>query len=141
MKKDVSTRQDDPSQIKQVFTSVRLKLWCCRFWQLQKWNTTDMAFPYWRIYWNKNHGGVIGYNQKEYAMSPDTLYIISPNTPYFSYFFSNNQKSFGLEEVRGKRVDEDENEQLLPVAPTRDRALGFKADSTMAKYFISNGIL
>ena len=113
MKKDVSTRQDDPSQIKQVFTSVRLKLWCCRFWQLQKWNTTDMAFPYWRIYWNKNHGGVIGYNQKEYAMSPDTLYVISPNTPYFSYFFSNNQKSFGLEEVRGKRVDEDENEQLL----------------------------
>lgn len=113
MKKDFLLQKGDPSQIEQVFTSVRLKLWCCRFWQLQKWNTTDMAFPYWRIYWNKNHGGIIGYDRKEYAMSPDILYIIPPNTPYFSHFFSTEKNNSNTEEVKGKRVDEHENEQLL----------------------------
>lgn len=113
MKKIISTRKDDPSQIKQVFTSVRLKLWCCRFWQLQKWTTSDMAFPYWRIYWNKNQGGVIGYNRKEYAMSPNKLYIIAPNTPYYSHYFSPNNTNDKVEQVQGKRVDEGEEETQL----------------------------
>ncbi|GIZ14887.1 helix-turn-helix domain-containing protein [Capnocytophaga catalasegens] len=110
MKKDISSKKGDPSVIKQTFSSVRLKLWCCRFWQLQKWNTSDMAFPYWRIYWNKNHGGIIGYDHKEYTMSPDVLYIISPNTPYFSHFLSPNKVFSSEESVQGKRVDENEDE-------------------------------
>ncbi|MFK8302743.1 helix-turn-helix domain-containing protein [Capnocytophaga stomatis] len=113
MGKENLTQRGDPSKVEQVFTSVRLKLWCCRYWQLRKWDTTDMAFPYWRIYWNKNYGGIIGYDQKEYVMSPDTLYIISPNTPYFSCFFSKKKENIYDEEVEGKRVDEDENEQLI----------------------------
>lgn len=113
MKKDFLDKKGDPSQIEQVFTSVRLKLWCCRFWQLQKWDTTDMAFPYWRIYWNKNHGGIIGYDQKEYAMSPDVLYLISPNTPFYSCFFSARKENTAVKEVSGKRVDENEDERLL----------------------------
>lgn len=113
MKKDFLHKKGDPSVIQQTFSSVRLKLWCCRFWQLQNWNTTDMAFPYWRIYWNKNHGGIIGYNQKEYIMSPDILYIIAPNTPYFSHYSSTKKTHIIAEGVQGKRVDEGENEEFL----------------------------
>lgn len=113
MRKESLAQKGDPSKVEQIFTSVRLKLWCCRYWQLQKWDTTDMAFPYWRIYWNKNYGGIIGYNQKEYAMSPDTLYIIPPNTPYFSCFLSSKNDNSQNDEVRGKRVDEDEDEQII----------------------------
>ncbi|MFK8265532.1 helix-turn-helix domain-containing protein [Capnocytophaga cynodegmi] len=113
MRKESLAQKGDPSKVEQIFTSVRLKLWCCRYWQLQKWDTTDMAFPYWRIYWNKNYGGIIGYNQKEYAMSPDTLYIIPPNTPYFSCFLLSKNDNSQNNEVIGKRVDEDEDEQII----------------------------
>ncbi|MDO4229376.1 MAG: AraC family transcriptional regulator [Capnocytophaga sp.] len=113
MKTDTLPKKGDPSVIQQRFSSVRLKLWCCRFWQLQKWNTIDMAFPYWRIYWNKNHGGLIGYEHKEYAMSPNTVYVIPPNTPYFSRYSSTPNLHTATESVQGKRVDENEDEQLL----------------------------
>lgn len=101
----------DPSSIQQEFTSIRLKIWCCRYWQLRYWNSTEMAFPYWRVYWNKNEGGVIGYKSNKYEMKPTKVYIIPPNTPYYSYYL--HQPSQQKYKVIGKRVDVDEDEHII----------------------------
>ncbi len=102
----------DPSEVQQVFTSMHIKLWCCRYWQLQTWSCSKMAFPYWRIYWNKNAGGVIGYGLSEYAMRPDHLYIIPPNTPFYSYILGQERTSKGIE-VSGRRITQGEEESLI----------------------------
>lgn len=109
-----STRErGDPSEVQQMFTSVQIKLWCCRFWQLHIWNCNVMAFPYWRIYWNKNRGGVIGLGHKKYIMEPDQLYIIPPNTPFYSYIQNSHRNNNGIT-VEGKRIDETDREQDIP---------------------------
>jgi AraC-like DNA-binding protein len=71
-----------------------------------------MVFPYWRIYWNKNSGGVIGYHHTEYAMKPDHLYIISPNTPFYSYIFDKKRSTTGIE-VSGRRIVKGEDESVI----------------------------
>ncbi len=107
-----SRERGDPSEVQQVFTSMHIKLWCCRYWQLQTWSCSEMAFPYWRIYWNKNRGGVIGYNHAEYAMQPDHLYIIPPNTSFYSYLIDREHRAQGINVV-GRRIDKDEDESKI----------------------------
>ena len=53
----------DPSKNQQTFTDVELKILCCRYWLLDVWNCNDLSFPFWRIYWNKNDGGILKFNQ------------------------------------------------------------------------------
>lgn len=106
-----SKGKGDPSSIQQEFASIGLKIWCCRYWQLQYWNTTEMAFPYWRIYWNKNEGGVIGYKKSEYKMTSNKVYIVPPNTSYYSYYFKPPLEN--TYKVVGKRVDVNESEQMI----------------------------
>ena len=72
----------DPSNQSQIFTNINLKVLCCRYWSLTLWDCNDMIFPYWRIYWNKNHGGVLGYNDELISMNPNFVYIIPPFTPF-----------------------------------------------------------
>lgn len=103
-------RKGDPSSVEQLFTSIRLKIWCCRYWQLQRWNTQNMAFPYWRIYWNRNVGGTIGYGKETYKMTPDFAYIITPNTPYYS--FIETAKNTHRHSVLGKPVVGEDDEDL-----------------------------
>ena len=102
----------DPSEIHQVFTGVNLQLWCCRFWQLKQWDCNDMAFPYWRIYWNKNAGGVVSYEQDSYELDENNLLIISPNTPFKAYIKNNHRLDNGIH-INGKRIDEQDCEQEL----------------------------
>ncbi|MDO5608101.1 MAG: AraC family transcriptional regulator [Capnocytophaga sp.] len=99
----------DPSEVKQEFVPVELKLWCCRYWQLQRWNCRKHSFPYWRMYWNKNRGGVLDFQGKEIAMQPGSVYLIPPNTSFASHIQS-SRNDFVDYEILGKRVDDFENE-------------------------------
>ena len=100
----------DPSNIQQKFTSIPLKIWCCRFWKLQEWNCTNMAFPYWRIYLNRNNGGILEYKGKQHPMKPDTVYVIPPNTLYHGYL-GNKKNGFDGIHVKGKRMEENDDEE------------------------------
>ncbi|MFS4454956.1 helix-turn-helix domain-containing protein [Maribacter sp. 2304DJ31-5] len=71
----------DPSKDAQEFKHLKLKLLCCRYWWFEIWKGQRMSFPYWRLYWNKNEGGYILYNEK-IDLKPDHFYLISPHTPY-----------------------------------------------------------
>lgn len=103
------TSKGDLSENKQDFLPLKLKLWCCRYWQLQRWNCRNHAFPYWRLYWNKNRGGFLNFRDKEIVMQPSEAYLIPPNT-YFSSYIGASRNNFVDYEVFGKPIDEYDNE-------------------------------
>ena len=109
----LSKREEgDPSEIQQVFNSINLQVWCCRYWKLSQWDCNEMAFPYWRIYWNKNHGGVVSFNGKTYEPDQNKLLIIPPNTPFQAYLKQNHMFETGIH-VKGKRINEEDNEKAI----------------------------
>ncbi|MFO7999971.1 MAG: AraC family transcriptional regulator [Marinilabilia sp.] len=110
MKPQKRTEKGDPSQIQQKFTLIPLNIWCCRFWKLKEWDCTDMAFPYWRIYWNKNHGGVLEYKDRRFVMNPENLYIIPPNTLYQAWYGNKKRFHSGIH-VKGRRIEAGEDEK------------------------------
>lgn len=77
----------DPSEIVQYFPKFNLQLLCCRFWWLLNWEYPQLAFPYWRIYYNIQTGGFIRTENRIYQLRPDTIYLISPNTSYSSWLY------------------------------------------------------
>lgn len=101
----------DPSNNKQSFTIVRLNILCCRFWKLDLWDCHDMAFPFWRIYWNKNTGGLLKTNQTIYNMEPDKIYIIPPFTSFSSKYVKNHFYKKGIN-VSGRSMKEYDNDEL-----------------------------
>ncbi len=74
-------KNGDPSADLQEFKHLELKVLCCRYWWLEIWKGERMSFPFWRLYWNKNEGAYVLYNQKIKLM-PDHLYLIPPHTPF-----------------------------------------------------------
>lgn len=72
----------DPSENKQHFLNFYIKVHCCRFWYLSEWELTNMAFPFWRIYYNTIEGARIFHNEREIALNKGVIAIIPPNTSY-----------------------------------------------------------
>lgn len=99
----------DPSSNKQNFMNVKLKMLCCRYWYLDLWDCHDMVFPFWRLYWNKNEGGEILFQDEVYEMNPHHLYIVSPFTSFSTRFIKNNKYSSGIH-VQGKNLTERHND-------------------------------
>jgi AraC-like DNA-binding protein len=71
----------DPSSNQQLFEKLKINVLCCRYWWLDEWQSQQMAFPYWRLYWNKNRGSYVIYKQ-EIELGPNTIIIIPPFTPF-----------------------------------------------------------
>lgn len=101
----------DPSTNKQTFTDIELKILCCRYWSLDAWDCHDLAFPFWRIYWNKNSGGVLNFNQSEYKMTPDKIYIIPPFTSFSTSFEKNKKYNKGVN-VLGRHLNEHDDDSV-----------------------------
>jgi AraC-like DNA-binding protein len=104
--------EGDPSDIHQRFTALTIKPVCCRYWYLTHWESRDMSFPYWRLYWNKNEGATISYQGRVYPMLPESVYLISPCTP-----FSSNLRSAPEEKseylLLGERLTPEDSEEEL----------------------------
>lgn len=102
----------DPSRVKQKFTDVNLKILCCRYWKLNLWDCHDMAFPFWRIYWNKNTGGVLNQNESIYNMEPDTIYVIPPFTSFSSKYVKNHIYEQGIN-VSGRHMKQHDDDEII----------------------------
>ena len=94
----------DPSKVTQLFSGLNINLLCCRYWWLQNWESQNMSFPYWRIYWNKTHGGVISFAEKTIEMSPDQIILIPPYTAFSSRIKGNQLPSSGYN-LEGARME------------------------------------
>jgi len=49
---------------------------------LRRWEFRELSYPYWRIYHNTSEGAVLTFKGKEYALHPDKVLMIAPNTAY-----------------------------------------------------------
>lgn len=86
----------DPSEIKQAFNDVNIKLLCCRYWVLEEWECFDLSVPFWRIYHNNIEGAKIKFNNIETILKKDIIVIIPPNTPFSTELkqnFNHNNES------------------------------------------------
>ncbi len=102
----------DPSKIEQAFPKTSLEIWCCRYWMLREWECNETVFPYWRIYWNRNDGGIIVYRGKTIRMKHKNAYIILPNTFFQSHISGSKRKLKGMNVV-GREVRSGDNEEKL----------------------------
>ncbi|WP_195715268.1 AraC family transcriptional regulator [Ancylomarina sp. 16SWW S1-10-2] len=102
----------DPSDVLQMFPSYNLQLHCCRYWWLQHWEFKELSFPYWRIYHNSYNGAVILYDNKEYALTPDKIVIIAPNTSYSSRLHDHKIPDTGYA-LKGGRITSSLSEKQL----------------------------
>lgn len=112
MLKETEQKIGDPSTNKQTFTDVDLKILCCRYWLLSVWDCHDLAFPFWRIYWNKNSGGQLIFNQVVYEMEPNKIFIIPPFTSFCTSFSRNHHFSSGIH-VRGRHLNPEDDDSEL----------------------------
>ncbi|NJM15907.1 MAG: hypothetical protein HC896_11555 [Bacteroidales bacterium] len=71
----------DPSSRIQLFEHLAPNVLCCRYWWLDNWKSDKMAFPYWRLYWNKVGGAYVHYKQ-DVQLTPEKLVLIPPNTMF-----------------------------------------------------------
>lgn len=99
----------DPSSNKQNFIKINIKFLCCRYWLLDMWDCHDMAFPFWRIYWNKNLGEQLIHQEDIYVMSPNYIYIIAPFTSFSTQFTKKHVYDSGIH-ISGREVTEAINE-------------------------------
>jgi len=103
----------DPSNIPQLFSGLNINLLCCRFWWLKNWESKNMSFPYWRIYWNKSFGGIISFAGKTIELTPNQIILIPPYTAFSSRLKGNTIPSSGYN-LEGGRVGEgDPDSDLL----------------------------
>ncbi|MBK3519396.1 AraC family transcriptional regulator [Carboxylicivirga marina] len=102
----------DPSDILQLFPKYNLQIHCCRYWWLQQWEFNELSFPYWRIYHNSYQGAVVIYEGREYALTPDKIVMIAPNTSYATRMHDHAIPDFGYT-LKGGRVNASLSEKQL----------------------------
>lgn len=93
----------DPSDVLQIFPNYNIQLHCCRYWWLQRWEFKELSFPYWRIYHNSSPGAAVIYNGREYALTPDKIIMIAPNTSYSTRLFDHLIPKIGYS-LKGGRI-------------------------------------
>lgn len=102
----------DPSNIPQLFSGLNINLLCCRFWWLKNWESRNMSFPYWRIYWNKSYGGIISFAGQTIELTPNQVILIPPYTAFSSRLKGNTIPPSGYN-LEGGRVGDGESEADL----------------------------
>ena len=102
----------DPSNSPQIFSGLNINLLCCRFWWLKNWESRNMSFPYWRIYWNKSYGGIISFAGKTIELTPNQVILIPPYTAFSSRLKENTIPPSGYN-LEGGRVGDGETEADL----------------------------
>jgi AraC-like DNA-binding protein len=98
----------DPSAIKQHFTSISIKIHCCRYWKLSEWEFNNLSFPFWRLYYNTIEGAQITFGDEEVTINESMVVLIPPYTS-----FSTSLKHSNTESLSGSRIESyDEYRQL-----------------------------
>ena len=109
--------EGDPSSRIQEFQEVLPRLLCCRYWWMAEWKSQQMAFPFWRLYWNRSGRAKVVYNKTIY-LEPDKILLIPPNTPFASDIEESTVAPEQPYSLRGSRVDSREMEEEMALNGT-----------------------
>jgi AraC-like DNA-binding protein len=109
--------EGDPSSRNQEFQEVLPRLLCCRYWWMSEWKSQQMAFPFWRLYWNRSGRAKVVYNKTIY-LEPDKILLIPPNTPFASDIEETTVAPEQPYSLRGGRVESQAMEEEMAVKGT-----------------------
>lgn len=93
----------DPSDIRQAFPDISIKLHCCRYWLLMEWECINMAFPFWRLYYNTIGKASVTYKGVDYYLTPDQIMLVPPNTSFSTSLRDRTDEHF-KESIVGRKV-------------------------------------
>ncbi|MFA7229984.1 MAG: AraC family transcriptional regulator [Victivallaceae bacterium] len=68
-----------------IYYNPEIMILVCRNDRIDKWQHPDLAAPFWRIYYNFNSAAHISASGKKYDLTPEKLFLISPDTEYSSW--------------------------------------------------------
>ncbi len=91
----------DPSETRQNFKEINIKLFCCRYWILDEWDCQDLSVPFWRIYYNSIEGAKINYQNCTTLLNKKSLIVIPPNTAFTGML--NKDRSGDSENISGRK--------------------------------------
>jgi AraC-like DNA-binding protein len=97
----------DPSDIRQFFPDINIRLHCCRYWMLKEWECINMAFPFWRLYYNTFGSASIEYKGVVTHLDSSQILIIPPNTS-FSSSLKGRSGSDLKESIVGKKIESED---------------------------------
>jgi AraC-like DNA-binding protein len=72
--------------VQQCVHAARLDILRCSYWVMRIWNHSNLASPYWRLYWNTDSGAEVQWGERRVPLTPDHLLLIAPNTPFTTRF-------------------------------------------------------
>ncbi len=93
----------DPSNIRQTFPDINIRLHCCRYWLLMEWECINMSFPFWRLYYNTIGNASVIYKGESYYLTPDLIMLIPPNTSFSTSLRDRKDVDF-KESIVGRKV-------------------------------------
>lgn len=109
--------EGDPSSRVQEFQEILPRLLCCRYWWMNEWKSQQMAFPFWRLYWNKSGRAKVVYNKTNY-LEPDKIILIPPNTPFATDIEESQVAPDQPYSLKGGRIENREMEERLALRGT-----------------------
>jgi len=104
--------EGDPSSRIQEFQEVLPRLLCCRYWWMSEWKSQQMAFPFWRLYWNRSGRAKVVYKKTIY-LEPDKILLIPPNTPFATDIEETTVAPHQPYSLRGGRVENRDTEEEM----------------------------
>lgn len=131
-KRVTEERKHDPSEIRQAFNDVSIKLLCCRYWVLEDWECSDLSVPFWRIYHNNIAGANILFNNTTINLKQDIVVLIPPNTS-FSTELKKNKSQNSDESISGRKFAKKDSLSSIELKNKVDHlfihfSLGFPLD-------------
>jgi AraC-like DNA-binding protein len=134
--------EGDPSSRIQEFQEVLPRLLCCRYWWMSEWKSQQMAFPFWRLYWNRSGRAKVVYNKTIY-LEADKILLIPPNTPFATDIEETSVAPHQLYSLSGGRVENQEMEEEMAIKGTVLHlfvhfTLGYPFDTITPDIFIFN---
>ena len=109
--------EGDPSSRVQEFQEVLPRLLCCRYWWMNEWKSQHMAFPFWRLYWNKSGRAKVVYNKTSY-LEADKILLIPPNPPFATDIEESLVAPDQPYSLKGGRIENREMEETLALRGT-----------------------
>jgi AraC-like DNA-binding protein len=79
---------------------------------MSEWNSQQMSFPYWRLYWNRSGRAWVVYNKTIY-LEPDKIVLIPPNTPFASGIDHSPVVPDQPYSLRGGHVESSDTEETM----------------------------
>lgn len=120
----------DPSEVKQIFNDVNIKLLCCRYWVLEEWECNDFSAPFWRIYHNTIPGAKVYFENLLIEPQKGSIIIIPPHTKFITRL---KNTSSNEESISGRKIRHNESIETIQAENKIDHlfihfSLGFPLD-------------